>query len=375
MRRAKSYAALYTYPLGANGYPTAASESANINDLGSVNGLFFDQDRVSVVHGRMANPKKADEIMMSVRAAQELGLRVGETVPWGFAADSDISSPPKARYRLNLTLVGTVVLNSAVVQDEVDADGAQPVIFTPALTARMIPCCTDFTFTFLQLDGGSIHVPTVEDEIERIVPPILPYDFYDTSNDLTKAQIAIKPVTIALAIFGGIAALAALLIAMQLIARQMSVDDRDEDVMRSIGASPRMIVGDGTLGIIGSVVLGALVAGAVAVALSPLTPLGPVRPFYPYPGVAFDWTVLGTGVAALVAILGAFTVTLAIRSVPHRARVADRRREHRELPIPLQRSASPHPRWSGSDSPLRLVLPAPPPFVRPFWVPRSRRSL
>lgn len=366
MRRAKSYAALYTYPLGANGYPTAASESANINDLGSVNGLFFDQDRVSVVHGRMANPKKADEIMMSVRAAQELGLRVGETVPWGFAADSDISSPPKARYRLNLTLVGTVVLNSAVVQDEVDADGAQPVIFTPALTARMIPCCTDFTFTFLQLDGGSIHVPTVEDEIERIVPPILPYDFYDTSNDLTKAQIAIKPVTIALAIFGGIAALAALLIAMQLISRQMSVDDRDEDVMRSIGASPRMIVGDGTLGIIGSVVLGAIALDPPRAGSSLLS--------LPGRRLRLDRARYRSGRARgdSGCLHGYPRHSIGPSS---RARVADRRREHRELPIPLQRSASPHPRWSGSDSPLRLVLPAPPPFVRPFWVPRSRRSL
>jgi ABC-type lipoprotein release transport system permease subunit len=319
VKQVRSYAGLDAYLLGTNGYPTAASESANVNDVGSVNGLFFNQDRVSVVHGRIANPKKVDQIMMSVRAARELGLRVGETVRWGFAAGSDTATPPKALYRLNLTLVGTVVLNSAVVQDDVDADGAQPVIFTPALTSRMLRCCTDYSFTFLQIDGGSTHVPTVEDEIERVVPPVLPYDFYDTSNDVTTAQIAIKPETIALAVFGGVAALAALLIAMQLIARQLSSTGGDEGVMRSIGADPRMIVSDGSLGILGAVILGALLAGVVAVALSPLTPLGPVRPFYPYPGVAFDWTVLGIGMLALAVVLTAFTVALAVRSAPHRA--------------------------------------------------------
>lgn len=325
VKRAKSYAALYAYPLGTNGYPTAASENANVNDLGSINGLFFDQDRVSVVHGRMANPKKVDQIMMSVRAARELGLRVGETAVWGFAADSDTATPPKALYHLNLTLVGTVVLNSAVVQDDVDADGAQPVIFTPALTSRMLPCCTDFSFTFLQLDGGSTHVPTVENELERVISPVLPDDFYDMSNDVTKAQIGIKPETIALAVFGGIAALAALLTAMQLIARQLSSTSEDEGVLRSIGADPRMIVSDGSLGILGAVVLGALVAGVVAVALSPLTPLGPVRPFYPHPGVAFDWTVLGAGMLALAAVLGAFTIAFAVRAAPYRVQRRRRR--------------------------------------------------
>ena len=55
-----------------------------------------------------------------------------------------------------------------------------------------------------------------------------------------------------------------------------------------------MTMSDGIAGIIAAVVIGTLVAGSVAVALSPLTPLGPVRPFYPYPGITFDWTVLGS---------------------------------------------------------------------------------
>src|ERR1019366_10789985 len=40
---------------------------------------------------------------------------------------------------------------------------------------------------------------------------------------------------------------------------------------------------------------------------------------YPYPGVTFDWTVLGTGMLALAVALAAFTVAFAVRSAPHRA--------------------------------------------------------
>jgi hypothetical protein len=106
---------------------------------------------------------------------------------------------------------------------------------------------------------------------------------------------------------------------MQLIARQLSSTGGDERILRSLGADPRMIVSVESIGILGAGILGVLVAGAVAVALSPLTPLGPVRLFYPYPGVTFDWTVLGTGMLALAVALAAFTVAFAIRSAPHRA--------------------------------------------------------
>ena len=135
---------------------------------------------------------------------------------------------------------------------------------------------------------------------------------------MTKAQNAIKPEAIALAVFGGIAALAAILIAIQLIGRQLRSMVEEERILRSIGADPKMTMSDGVAGIIAAVVIGSLAAGAVAVALSPLTPLGPVRPFYPTPGIAFDWTVLGFGVLVLVVMLSAMAVALAVRVAPHR---------------------------------------------------------
>jgi hypothetical protein len=223
VRRAESYADLSSAPIGASGKVTAASEKANYDVTGSVDGLYFNQDRVTVVQGRMANPSRANEIMMTVGAARALDLRVGQTVTWGTYTSSQFesagaSTPPALHERL--TLVGTVVLNSAVVQDEIDANGPTTVIFTPALTRRLDNCCSNFSFTFLQLDQGSRDVPKVEAEIEHVIPSALPDDFYDSSLDVTKAQNAIKPEAIALGVFGLIAGLAALLIAGQVIGRQ-----------------------------------------------------------------------------------------------------------------------------------------------------------
>ena len=96
-----------------------------------------------------------------------------------------------------------------------------------------------------------------------------------------------------------------------------------------------MTAGDGLLGIMGAVVVGALLAAAVAVALSPLAPLGPVRPYYPHPGVALDWAVLGLGVAMLVVVLGSVAIVVAVQRVPQRAMT-----RHPRAPSRIESAAS-----------------------------------
>ena len=268
----------------------------------------------------MADPTRANEIMMSVGAADALGLHVGQTVTWGTYTDAQFGSaantPPPLHQRL--TLVGTVVLNNAVVQDEIDANGPGAVIFTPALTRRLENCCSNYTFTYLRLDHGGRDVPAVEAELQRVIPSKLPRDYYDSSIDVTKAQNAIKPEAIALAVFDLIAGLAAILIAGQVIGRQLAFWAPEERTLRALGANPSMTVANALLGIMGAVVVGALVALAVAVALSPLAPLGPVRPLS-RPGVALNWTVLGLGVAVLVMVLGSVGIVLAVQRAPQHA--------------------------------------------------------
>src|ERR1039458_3784847 len=251
-----------------------------------------------------------------------LGWHLGEILPVGFFSDaqasSPVSSPPPPYLRVNMKLVGTVVFNDAIVQDDVDASGSQDALLTPALTRRLAQCCAQYSFSYLQLDHGTNDVAKVEAEIQRIFPTSLPFDPHAMSIVETKAERAIKPETIALGAFGGIAALAALLIAAQMIGRQLQGGSDDLGTPRALGADPPMTMADGLVGIIGAVVLGSLVACAVAVGLSPLSPIGPVRPVYPTPGIAFDWTVLGFGLLVLIVGLSALAFAFAYREAPHR---------------------------------------------------------
>ena len=59
-----------------------------------------------------------------------------------------------------------------------------------------------------------------------------------TSVAVAKAERAIEPESIALGVFGAIAALAALLIAGQLIGRQLRLGSDERAVLRALGASP-----------------------------------------------------------------------------------------------------------------------------------------
>ena len=130
---------------------------------------------------------------------------------------------------------------------------------------------------------------------------------------------SVRPEAIAFGVFGIIAALAALLICGQVISRLVRRNADDGGVLRALGAGPLMTTADGLLGVLGAVVLGALLAVVVAIGLSPLAPIGAVRPIYPDLGIAFDWTIFGIGFAVLVVVLSAVSVLMAIRGSPHRA--------------------------------------------------------
>ena len=139
-----------------------------------------------------------------------------------------------------------------------------------------------------------------------------------TSSVESKVQRAIKPEAIALLIFGVIAAVAALLIGLQAVSRQLHARDDELHVLRALGASPLSVTLDGFIGVFIAIVLGTVAAIGVAIALSPLAPIGPVRPIDPSPGVNVDWTVVGLGFLVLVGTLGVGALGVAHRAAPHR---------------------------------------------------------
>jgi hypothetical protein len=343
--------------LRANGteLPPPADAPANLelSTDASISGLYVDTDRVAISAGRMLDPSRANEFVVSAPVAKLLGLHVGSVLHFGFYTNAEEAAPgpsgdqyrPHPHLRMDLTLVGIGEHNNAVVQDDVDAVGSNFALFSPALGRRLAACCVLSTDAALVLDHGNRSVPAVEAEL-RHLNPLLASHVYVPSIDEAKAERAIEPESIALGVFGLIAALATLLIAGQLIARQLRAGSDELDVLRALGARPATTTFDGLVGVLMAIVAGAVLAAVVAIAVSPIAPIGAVRRVYPSRGIAFDWSVLGFGALTLAVLLAAIAVVLAVRTEPSRAA----RRAQRAVP--------PRSRTVGGSVGARLPVPA-----------------
>ena len=324
VKRVETLIILPLFPLAANG-AIRVDAAAQLSAGGSLDGLLTEQDRVTAVQGRLADPNRADEIVMDAAAAQLLGVHVGQVVPLGLYTAAQRTLPgfgtPSVvpRLEFHARLVGIVVLNTELVQDDVDRTYGL-VVVTPALmreAATVLPTATPTQYG-LQLDHGGSDVPAVEQEVFHLVPRGLTAEFHVSSRVVTEVELAVKPESVALGGFGAIAAAVCLVLGAQAISRQLRFGEEERRVMRALGAGPAVAAGDGLIGLLGGVVLGSLLAAGVAVGLSPLSPLGPVRPVYPHAGITFDWTVLGVGVAVLMGVLGTIAAVLSYRGAPHR---------------------------------------------------------
>lgn len=103
-------AALYSlnaFPLTRTGAPIIppAFRFSQAIPIGSIDGEYFDQDRVTVTAGQMARPDQADEFVATALAARLLGWHVGQVIPMGFYTNSQsATSKPLRQLRMRLTL-------------------------------------------------------------------------------------------------------------------------------------------------------------------------------------------------------------------------------------------------------------------------------
>jgi hypothetical protein len=318
VRHVASYAGLNVAILGLNGQAVAAPYIGGPLP-GSLDGEYLTTDRVTAVQGRLPDPSRPDEIAIDAKGTPA-SVRVGTVAELGFYTNAQLAELYAGKqvtpaHRQRVTVVGAVVYGAEETQDDIDTQRDGGALFTPALTRQLVGCCANYTQTSVQLRPGT-RVADAEAAIARVLPAGFPIEFYDTSLTVAKAQRAIAPTSIALAVFGGIAALAALIIASQVIGRELRRDRADLATMRALGAGPAVTTADGLPGVLAAVVGGALLAAAVAVALSPLAPLGAIRAVYPTPGVAFDWAVLGCGAAVIIAVMSGAALVIARRRVP-----------------------------------------------------------
>ncbi len=197
---------LLVVPLRKNGTPNPGSFSAGAAPLGSADGEFFSQDRVTVITGRMPNLDRTNEFVTDASLAHLAGWHVGETVPLGAYTVDEFNSAGiptgKAVHRFEEQLVGIVVFNNhAVVHDDVD-HYVSDALFTPTLTRSLLRDGSFYPyFTYgLKLDNGSHDVSAVERKVIGLLPTGTTYQFYVPAVVEGEVERAIKPESVALGV-------------------------------------------------------------------------------------------------------------------------------------------------------------------------------
>jgi hypothetical protein len=143
----------------------AAYFNQQIELVGSLDGLYFSQDKLIVTSGRRADPRRADQIMVSEHTANRFVLHAGQVLTINLYNRQQVNDPrynpltmPPA-HRARLTIAGIGVFTDEVVQDDVDR--IDRLLATPAFTRQQLACCGDYTWVGLKLITGP-RTPAVQ---------------------------------------------------------------------------------------------------------------------------------------------------------------------------------------------------------------------
>jgi hypothetical protein len=279
-------------------------------------------ERPKMLAGRAPSPGRAGEVMVDQLAARVLGLHVGSVLR--LAA---LNNNPKVPVRyLTEHVVGIEVISDSIVPvnklaqtSYIQASNALYRMLGHAYQAfdgdyvKLAPGTTVSAFT-----AEATHLAR-EPEYEKTGGQLF---VSDESVQAATAERAIRPQAVALAIFALVLAVTALLMLGQAASRVLLASSVDNPVLAALGLTRWQLLAASLLQVLVVGVGGAVLACAVAIAASPLMPIGPARVAELHTGMSIDPTVLGAGFAAIVVLLVARVAWPAWRESSARARGA-----------------------------------------------------
>jgi hypothetical protein len=290
-------------------------------------------DKMKLESGRYAVPARPDEVMVSSIEAQKLGARVGSTLTLRF---------PDVTRTLHVVGIG-------IVAGSVDPSAAAytpVVIVTPAFYAQNGPDKRRGPTLAVRVRGGIAGLPELEKELAAADQARIAA----AKDKSTAQQISISSTisaapqndsvrrtalfeAVGLSVFGALALLSVLAIFAQLLARQIFLESDDQEALRALGMSRLQLF---TLSLlrVGFVGLGAcVVSAALAIASSPLFPIGFMHRLEVSPGVHVDLF------AILVAVAGLLVMILLVGTAPA-LRASSVKRQQREEGLRTNKTAN-----------------------------------
>jgi FtsX-like permease family len=296
-------------------------------------------DVPKLLTGRLPGPDAPGEVAIDQIGAQQLHLHVGSVLRMAAIDTKNHVHPFTAR------VVGVFVTRASVVPVTY-LDRVPQILASPALYRELGSGYHGFDGAYLKLKPGtSLATLTAQaQQLAKRYPATGGQVFIaDEATQVATIERAIRPQAVALALFALALALTALLIVGQVAARTLAAAGQDNGTLAALGMTRGQLFAASMAEAATAAVAGALGAVAIAIAASPLTPIGPARLAEPDPGVSVNAGVLVAGAAAIVVLLAARVAVTAWRQAGVRptADVAEPSRRRSPLAERLSRTGAP----------------------------------
>jgi ABC-type lipoprotein release transport system permease subunit len=291
------------------GVPVAHSDGAWLAIIAGVDRRYGrEMDRFRLVAGRRADPERADEVLVDSLAAERYGVQVGSALKLRFLTDGDLAHlfetgewDPRADP--DTTGSGPLVTFRVVGI----AAGLQLEVSVMLLTPAFVEAYGDQAarvaeHTNVRLEHGEADLAAFLDGVQRVTAGHQ-VDYASTAALVASFERSIHLQARALWLVAVLAAVAAIVVLGQTLARQTAVESADYPTLRALGMARGQLF---ALALARALVVGAVggaLAVGLAVALSPLAPIGVARTAEPAPGMAVDLLIVGIGAGAVVALV------------------------------------------------------------------------
>ncbi len=298
--------------------------------------LMWTVERPVLLQGRLADPKRVDEAVVTRKFVTTYGKGVGDTVtallPTAEAAQAPmaITGPQPTGPRIVIHVVG--VVRSPWFSDGPQSHGTlvPSAAMVRRYQANLLNESTWFN-ALIRLRGGAAAVPAFQAHLARVTGRS-DLGIRNLPDELRHRQRAASFEARWLVAFGGAALVAALVLLGQALGRYVAASLTDLQVLRALGMTRTESVLAAVAGPLLAAVAGAGGGVVVAVVASRWFPIGSAADAEPAPGVEVDPLVLGIGAALTVALVVA-GAAVAARLAVGSARPAQRRVTYRRSAV------------------------------------------
>jgi hypothetical protein len=264
---------------------------------------------VKLVAGRMPDQSDAGEVLASFTLQRDYGIGPGTVIRLRLAAHNQSAAIQAALNGGPIPVpAGPVaavrVTGIVAAEDEFPAGQAVAYDLYPtrafAVAARGTPTLPVY---YVRLRHGRADVARFEATVTGHGDATVE----DLGQAAAAVTAAIHPQALGWWVVAVLAAIAAIFVTGQALARQSAAESADSPTLSALGLRSRQFLALDLLRTLAVATGGAVGSVAAATLLSPLAPAGEARLAEPAPGLAFDWQVAAAGSATamvLVVVLG-----------------------------------------------------------------------